>query len=52
MPKSDFNKIALQLCTLWYECSPGNLLHIFETPLYKSTYEGFSLFIAAVTNLL
>ena len=28
MPKYNFNKFA----TLWHECSPVNLLHIFRTP--------------------
>ena len=36
MPKCDFNKVAL----LRHECSPINLLHIFETPFPQKTSEG------------
>ena len=39
MPKCVFNKVAKQLIeiTLWYGCSPVNLLHIFEIPFPKNT---------------
>ena len=38
MPKCDFNKVAKQLIeiTLWHECFPVNLLHIFRTPFPKN----------------
>ena len=35
MPKCNFNKVAK--ITLWYRCSPVNLLHIFRTPCLKNT---------------
>ena len=47
MPKSDFNKVALQLfveITLCHGRSPVNLLHIFRTPFPKAPLEG-SLFM-------
>ena len=42
MPKSDFNKVALQLL---HGCSPVNLLHIFRTPFLKNTSGGLFLSI-------
>ena len=47
MPKRDFNKVAMQSnfieITLWHECSPVNLLHIFRTPFPKDTCGGLLL---------
>ena len=42
MPKCDFNKLQSNFIeiTLWHECSPENLLHIFRTPFYKNTSKG------------
>ena len=28
-----------QKYTLWHECSPVNMLHIFRTPFLKNTFE-------------
>ena len=37
-PKWDLNKVVLQIeITLWQECSPINLLHIFGTTFTKNT---------------
>ena len=51
MPKCDSNKVAKQLywsnfleITLWHECSPVNLLHVFRTPFTKNTSEWLLLF--------
>ena len=41
-PKCDFNSNFIEI-TLWYGCSPVNLLHIFRTPFYKNTYGGLLL---------
>ena len=59
MLKCDFNKVALQqpcrsvisiklLCnfievTLWYGCSPVNLVHIFKIPFPENTPGGLHL---------
>ena len=45
MPKCDFNKAASNSIeiALRHGCSPVNLLHIFRTPFYKSTYGGLLL---------
>ena len=42
MSKCDFNKVASNFTgiTLWYGCSPENLLHIFRIPFPKNTSRG------------
>ena len=47
MLKCDFNKVASNLIeiTLWYGCSPVNLLHIFRTSFPRNTIEGLRLVI-------
>ena len=41
----NFTKIALR-----HECSPVNLLHIFRTPFYKSTYGGMLLYFQPICH--
>ena len=45
MPKCDFNKLFCNFIeiTLWYGCSPVNLLYIFRIRFSKSTFGGLLL---------
>ena len=39
MPKCNFNKAAFQIeITIWQECSPINVQHIFRTTFTKNTF--------------
>ena len=53
MPKSNFNKVASNFTeiTLWHECSPENLLHIFRTPFPKNNTGRLLLVVAYVVNM-